>query len=176
MPGDQLQVFHQKAEQQAVRRANVQQAMKDLNITPADIIQQLFDDFVKQHGEEPLYADVNIQFKKEEFPELAEIKLSKDVDDRDDKYIFFNVDGIEGLKQLTNPDNGEDFYIVDVQDISFHPKKLFINQEESKIEMALVPDPQEHENLRQKISSLCSAYGNEFIEFKKTKVFNSKKA
>lgn len=154
----------QKAEQQAVRRANVQQAMKDLNITPADIIQQLFDDFVKQHGEEPLYADVNIQFKKEEFPELAEIKLSKDVDDRDDKYIFFNVDGIEGLKQLTNPDNGEDFYIVDVQDISFHPKKLFINQEESKIEMALVPDPQEHENLRQKISSLCSAYGAEHGE------------
>lgn len=120
----------QKAEQQAARRANVQQAMKDLNITPADIIQQLFDDFVKQHGEEPLYADVNIQFKKEEFPELAEIKLSKDVDERDDKYIFYNADGIEGLKKLTNPDNGEDFYIVDVQDITFQPKSMHLSAEQ----------------------------------------------
>ena len=93
------------------------------------LIQERFDAFKADHGEEPLYAEVNIRFKDEKFGEPALIKLSSDVDSRDDNYVFFNCDSLNDLIALAEPDNGEDFYIVDVQDITFQPKSLYLEQD-----------------------------------------------
>ena len=95
------------------------------------LIQERFDAFKVKYGEEPLYAEVTIRFKDDGTSHEDIIKLSDDIDERDDNKVFFNVTGLNDLKGLINPDNGEDFYIVDVQNITFQPKSLFLNDEKA---------------------------------------------
>ena len=94
-------------------------------------LQARFDAFKAKHGEEPLYAEVTIRWKDDGTEQEHIIKLSDDIDERDDDKVFFNVTGLNDLKSLINPDNGEDFYIVDVQNITFQPKSLFLNDEKA---------------------------------------------
>lgn len=94
-------------------------------------LQTRFDAFKAEHGEEPLYAEVTIRYKDDGESHLDIIKLSSDADPRDDDKVFFNVTGLNDLKGLINPDNGEDFYIVDVQGITFQPKSLYLNDEKA---------------------------------------------
>lgn len=92
-------------------------------------LQTRFDAFKAEYGEEPLYAEVTIRYKDDGESHLDIIKLSSDADPRDDDKVFFNVTGLNDLKGLINPDNGEDFYIVDVQGITFQPKSLYLEQD-----------------------------------------------
>ena len=94
-------------------------------------LQARFDAFKAKHGEEPLYAEVTIRWKDDGTEQEDIIKLSDDIDERDDDKVFFNVTGLNDLKSLINPDNGEDFYIFDVQNIIFQPKSLFLNDEKA---------------------------------------------
>lgn len=94
-------------------------------------LQARFDAFKAKHGEEPLYAEVTIRWKDDGTEKEDIIKLSDDIDERDDDKVFFNVTGLNDLKSLINPDNGEDFYIFDVQNITFQPKSLFLNDEKA---------------------------------------------
>ena len=95
------------------------------------LLQQRFDAFKAEHGEEPLYAEVTIRFKDDGVQQMDMIKLSNDIDERDDDKVFFNVDGIEGLKDLLKSDNGEDFDIVDIEDTRFYAKSLYLGEDVS---------------------------------------------
>lgn len=95
------------------------------------LIQERFDAFKAEYGEEPLYAEVTIRWKDDGTEQEDIIKLSDDIYERDDDKVFFNVTGLNDLKGLINPDNGEDFYIVDVQGITFQPKSLYLNDEKA---------------------------------------------
>lgn len=93
-------------------------------------VQQAYDDFVKDHGEEPLYAEVTIRYKDDGESHLDMIKLSNDADPRDEDKVFYYVTGLNDLKGLISPDNGEDFRIVDVEGITFHSRNYFLDQKE----------------------------------------------
>ena len=106
-------------------------AEKVIGMNQEQELQARFDAFKAKHGEEPLYAEVTIRWKDDGTEQEDIIKLSDDIDERDDDKVFFNVTGLNDLKGLINPDNGEDFYIVDVQNITFQPKSLFLNDEKA---------------------------------------------
>ena len=73
------------------------------------------------------------------------IKLSNDIDERDDEKVFFNVDGLDGLRKLMSPNNGEDFKIVDQDGIDFLPASTFLGEnkqqekENSKTFASVIP-------------------------------------
>lgn len=104
-------------------------AEKVIGIDQERELQTRFDAFKAEYGEEPLYAEVTIRYKDDGESHLDIIKLSSDADPRDDDKVFFNVTGLNDLKGLINPDNGEDFYIVDVQGITFQPKSFYLEQD-----------------------------------------------
>ena len=104
---------------------------KVIDINQEQELQARFDAFKAKHGEEPLYAEVTIRWKDDGTEQEDIIKLSDDIDERDDDKVFFNVTGLNDLKELVNPNNGEDFYIVDVQGITFQPKSLYLNDEKA---------------------------------------------
>ena len=63
---------------------------------------------------QPLYADIQIQWKDNRMVEDKTVKLSTG---RDEDDIFYQVDGVEGLKKLASFDNGKDFIVKDVKEI-----------------------------------------------------------
>ena len=63
---------------------------------------------------QPLYADIQIQWKDNRMVEDKTVKLSTGRDEND---IFYQVDGVEGLKKLASFDNGKDFIVKDVKEI-----------------------------------------------------------
>lgn len=82
------------------------------------------EQYVAQHGVEPKYADVVVRFDGEEQRENQVIRIldesEKGADTEsffDDDEIFFYVQNFDELIELCNPDNGEDFYIVDYNDL-----------------------------------------------------------
>lgn len=99
------------------------------NGSSRDIIKERFDAFLAEHGEEPLYAEVTIRFKDDDVQSVDLIKLTNDVDKRDDDKVFYNVDGFEGLLDLLQDDNGEDFDIIDIEDTIFHSKNLHFGED-----------------------------------------------
>jgi hypothetical protein len=121
-----------KAQKKDVKKDEaVKFAEKVVDLNQERLLQARFDAFKAKHGDEPLYAEVTIRWKDDGTEQEDIIKLSDDIDERDDDKVFFNVTGLNDLKSLINPDNGEDFYIVDVQDITFQPKSLFLNDEKA---------------------------------------------
>ena len=106
-------------------------AEKIISMNQKRELQARFDAYKAEHGEEPLYAEVTIHFKNDGTEQKDIIKLSEDVDPRDDDKVFLNVTGLNDLKGLVDPNNGEDFYIVDVQNITFTPKSLLLNDEKT---------------------------------------------
>ena len=100
--------------------------------TQRDLIKERYNAFVAEHGEEPLYAEVTIRFKDDGESHLDMIKLSSDADPRDDDKIFFYVDSLRDLQNLVQPDNGEDFDLIGIQNIEFYDKSLYLGEEESK--------------------------------------------
>ena len=112
-----------------VRIATPKQLRQEVLDKQTEKLQQRFNDFVKEHGEEPLYAEVTIRFKDDNVQEVAMIKLSEEVDPVTDDKIFFNVDNFEGLKDLLKVDNGEDFDVLDIEDTQFYAKSLYQTQD-----------------------------------------------
>ena len=95
----------------------------------AAYIQERYDEFRQKHGEDPLYAEVTIRFKDDGARQDDIIKLSTDIDERDDDKVFFNVDGIEGLKKLLQANNGVEFEIVNIADTEFYARSLYLDDE-----------------------------------------------
>ena len=112
-----------------VRIATPKQLRQEVVDKQTEKLQERFNDFVKEHGEEPLYAEVTIRFKDDNVQEVAMIKLSEEVDPATDDKIFFNVDNFEGLKDLLKVDNGEDFDVIDIEDTQFYAKSLYQTQD-----------------------------------------------
>ena len=112
-----------------IRTWNIKELDRYLG-TQRDLIQERFEAFKAEHGEEPLYAEVTIRYKDDGVQQVDMIKLSTDIDERDDDKIFYNVDGIEGFKKLLQSDNGEDFDIIDISDTLFYAKSLYLGQEQ----------------------------------------------
>lgn len=82
------------------------------------------EQYVAQHGVEPKYADVVVRFDGEEQRENQVIRILDESEQGadtesffDDDEIFFYVQNFDELIELCNPDNGEDFYIVDYNDL-----------------------------------------------------------
>ncbi len=94
----------------------------------AERVYSRYKDCEKENGEKPLYAEVTVLFNGETEKEEMIIKLSNDIDERDDEKVFFNVDGLDGLRKLMSPDNGEDFKIVDQDGIDFLPASTFLGE------------------------------------------------
>ena len=74
--------------------------------------------YVMQNGVEPKYTDVTIRFNGEDRTEDVVIKLNPSTEEEqngegDDNEIFFYCNGIDGLLDLCENDNGEDFVVVD---------------------------------------------------------------
>ena len=89
--------------------------------------QQLIDArnyYVAQHGVEPKFADVLVKFKGEDKAENQVIRILDESEQNvetdsffDDDEIFFYVQNFDGLIDLCKPDNGEDFVVVDYNDL-----------------------------------------------------------
>ena len=124
-----------------VRIATPKQLRQEVVDKQTEKLQERFNDFVKEHGEEPLYAEVTIRFKDDNVQEVAMIKLSEEVDPATDDKIFFNVDNFEGLKDLLKVDNGEDFDVIDIEDAQFYDKSLYQTQEELPYHISYGDDP-----------------------------------
>ena len=129
-----LNIDRMVAEREAARNENPFPAVKNFDAellgqstVQQQLIQQRFDVFKAEHGEEPLYAEVTIRFKDDGVQQTDMIKLSNDTADRDNDKVFFNVDGIEGLKDLLRSDNGEDFEVIDIEDIRFYAKNMYFD-------------------------------------------------
>ena len=82
------------------------------------------EQYVAQHGVEPKYADVIVRFDGEKQNENQVIRIL-DEDEKgadtesflDDDEIFFYVQNFDELITLCDPNNGEDFVIVDYNDL-----------------------------------------------------------
>ena len=82
------------------------------------------EQYVAQHGVEPKYADVVVRFDGETENENQVIRIL-DEDEKgadtesffDDDEIFFYVRNFDELIELCNPNNGEDFIVVDYNDL-----------------------------------------------------------
>ena len=82
------------------------------------------EQYVAEHGVEPKYADVLVRFDGEDENENQTIRIldesEQDVDTEsffDDDEIFFYVQSFDELLELCESDNGEDFVIVDYNDL-----------------------------------------------------------
>ena len=82
------------------------------------------EQYVAQHGVEPKYADVVVRFDGEYENENQVIRIldenEKGTDTEsffDDDEIFFYVQNFDELISLCDQNNGEDFVIVDYNDL-----------------------------------------------------------
>ncbi len=82
------------------------------------------EQYVAQYGVEPKYADVVVRFDGEIEYENQIIRIldenEQNVDTEsffDDDEIFFYVKNFDELIELCNPNNGEDFIVVDYVDL-----------------------------------------------------------
>lgn len=82
------------------------------------------EQYVAQYGVEPKYADVVIRFNGESEVENQTIRIldesEQDADTEsfsNDDEIFFYVQSFDELIELCLKNNGEDFYIVDYNDL-----------------------------------------------------------
>jgi hypothetical protein len=82
------------------------------------------EQYVAQHGVEPKYADVVVRFDGEDENENQVIRIldedEKGVDTEsffDDDEIFFYVQNFDELISLCDQNSGEDFVIVDCNDL-----------------------------------------------------------
>lgn len=82
------------------------------------------EQYVAQYGVEPKYADVVVRFDGEIEYENQVIRIldenEQNVDTEsffDDDEIFFYVKNFDELIELCNPNNGEDFIVVDYIDL-----------------------------------------------------------
>lgn len=85
---------------------------------------QTREDYVAQNGVEPKYADVLVKFKNENKAEQQVIRILDESEENvetdsfsNDDEIFFYTRGFGGLIDLCDPDNGEDFVVVDITDL-----------------------------------------------------------
>ena len=112
-----------------VRIATPKQLRQEVLDKQTEKLQQRFNDFVKEHGEEPLYAEVTIRYKDSGESHLDMIKLSSEADPRDDDKIFFYADGLHDLLGLIQAGDGEDFDVIDIEDTQFYGKNLYQTQD-----------------------------------------------
>lgn len=82
------------------------------------------EQYVAQHGVEPKYADVVVRFDGESESENQVIRIldenEKGVDTENfsnDDEILFYAQSFDELIELCDPNNGEDFVIVDYNDL-----------------------------------------------------------
>ena len=125
--------------------------------TQRDLIKERYDAFKAEHGEEPLYAEVTIRFKDDGVQQVDIIKLSNDIDERDDDKVFYNVNGIDGLMELLQADNGEDFDVIDINDTQFYAKSLYLGEDISNSNQQ---DTMTIEKVQEKAVKL---FGNNFV-------------
>ena len=104
-------------------------------------LQGSYNDFVNQHGEQPLYAEVTVRFKDSKEQETVIVKLNSEIDPATDDKIFYNADSFDNLKDLMKVDNGEDFDIVNITDTQFYDKSLYQSQEERPYHITYGDDP-----------------------------------
>lgn len=85
---------------------------------------QARDEYVAQNGVEPKFADVLVKFKDDGKVEQQVIKILDESEKNTETDSFFNDDEIffytqdfDGLIDLCLPDNGEDFVVVDYNDL-----------------------------------------------------------
>ena len=82
------------------------------------------EQYVSQHGVEPKYADVLVKFKGENETENQTIRILDESEQGadtesffDDDKIFFYVQNFDELLSLCENNNGEDFVVVDYNDL-----------------------------------------------------------
>lgn len=97
---------------------NIANISQEFSRNISDRIDFLVRDFQYKYKEDtqnqPLYADIQIQWKDNRMVEDKTVKLSTG---RDEDDVFYQVDGVEGLKKLASFDNGKDFIVKDVKEI-----------------------------------------------------------
>ena len=85
------------------------------------------------------------------------IKLSSDSDERDDDKVFYYVDGIADLQKLVQFDNGEDFDVINTQNITFYPKSLYLGEDISN------SNQQDIMTIEQVQEKAVKLFGNNFV-------------
>lgn len=82
-------------------------------------IKKTYDEYVELNsGRKPLFVDVTVRFNGQDLIEDVAIKLVPSTEQEqngegDDNEIFFYCDGIDGLLELCETNNGEDFMVID---------------------------------------------------------------
>ena len=87
------------------------------------------EQYVAQYGVEPKYADVVVRFNGESTNENQVIRILDEDENGEvntesffnDDEIFFYVEDFDELISLCEPNNGEDFVVVDYNDLFDEP-------------------------------------------------------
>lgn len=134
------------------------------NKTIADIINEKWNALPAAYvaSKCPVYAEVDIRFKDEQkTEENAIICVHPTIEDTEDyendNEVFFYTKSLEGLLELTEEENGEDFDIVSVHDIypaehepDFYDRMFagkYMGTTISRVELESLPEPFRTDNV-----------------------------
>lgn len=76
-------------------------------------IQSLFDEYIEEHGEEPIFAEVSVQYPNEPGFDVV-FKLFSDVVETEDDQIFYYCDSLNDLFACCDDPVGDDFKIIGI--------------------------------------------------------------
>lgn len=60
------------------------------------------------------FCDCSVKFNDTKETETVTIKLNREVIEGEDDEMFFYCEGLDEFKELCEPNNGEDFVVVDI--------------------------------------------------------------
>ena len=115
----------EKVARHAVEQATWQSAFTELeefhnHCEPEDIltldeeIVDKFDRYVEEHGKQPDYAEVFIEYKDDRASQRDMVALNPEAGEAADEEVAFTFSNFDAFKRLTAEDSGEDFVIREI--------------------------------------------------------------
>ena len=115
----------EKVARHAVEQATWQSAFTELeefhnHCEPEDIltldeeIVDKFDRYVEEHGKQPNYAEVFIEYKDDRASQRDMVALNPEAGEAADEEVAFTFSNFDAFKRLTSEDSGEDFVIREI--------------------------------------------------------------
>ena len=77
------------------------------------LMEKEFTAYCERNGNEASFSVCEIQYKDDKSTLEVTVMMASGSEDDDDEDIFYYCNSFSGLKDLTNPDGMEDFYITD---------------------------------------------------------------
>lgn len=115
----------EKVARHAVERATYQSAFTELEefyifcepedkLTFEEELQDKLDWYIEEHGKQPNYAEVFIEYKDNRSSQRDMIALNPEAGEQADEEVFFTCSSFEDFKRLAAENNGEDFIVREI--------------------------------------------------------------